>query len=97
MAGKLTRLTHEIALHLHLVEQSCAICSSSSRRPVRKLLDTFSYVAVSLFINIFRGGLRGISRISTGHSPYGFSRSRRCNTHRALETGSWHWHCVHQH
>jgi hypothetical protein len=39
MAGKLTRLTHKIAIHLHLVAESCTICSSRSRRPVRKLLD----------------------------------------------------------
>jgi hypothetical protein len=44
MAIKLTRLTHKIALPLHLVAESCTICSSRSRRPVRKLLDTPSYV-----------------------------------------------------
>jgi hypothetical protein len=43
MAAKLTRLTHEIAIQLHLVAESCTICSSRSRRPVRKLLDTPSY------------------------------------------------------
>jgi hypothetical protein len=40
MAAELTRLTHEIALQLHLVAESCTTCSSRSRRPVRKLLDT---------------------------------------------------------
>jgi hypothetical protein len=45
MAAKLTRLTHKIGIQLHLVEESCTICSSRSRRPVRKLLDTPSYVA----------------------------------------------------
>jgi hypothetical protein len=40
MAAKLTRLTHKIAIQLHLVAESCIICSSRSRRPVRKLLDT---------------------------------------------------------
>jgi hypothetical protein len=39
MAAKLTRLTHKIAIKLHLVAES----SSRSRRPVRKLLDTPSY------------------------------------------------------
>jgi hypothetical protein len=39
-AVKLTRLTNEIAIQLHLVAESCTICSSRSRRPVRKLLDT---------------------------------------------------------
>jgi hypothetical protein len=42
MAAKLTRLTHKIAIQLHLVAKSCIICSSRSRRPVRKLLDTFA-------------------------------------------------------
>jgi hypothetical protein len=32
--------THKIAIQLHLVAESCTICNSSSRRPVRKLFDT---------------------------------------------------------
>jgi hypothetical protein len=40
MVTKLTRLTHKIAIQLHLVAESCTICSSRSRRRVRKLLDT---------------------------------------------------------
>jgi len=40
MAAKLTRLTHKIAIQLHLVAESWPICSSRCRRPVRKLLDT---------------------------------------------------------
>jgi hypothetical protein len=40
MAAKLTRLTHKIAIQLHLVVESCTICSSRSRRSDRKLLDT---------------------------------------------------------
>jgi len=43
MAAKLTRLTHKIATELHLVAEICTTCSSRSRRPVRKLLDTPSY------------------------------------------------------
>jgi hypothetical protein len=43
MAEKLTRLTHKIAIQLHLVAESCTICSSRSRRLVRKLMDTQSY------------------------------------------------------
>jgi hypothetical protein len=39
-AAKLTRLTHKIAIQLHLVAESWGL----SRRPVRKLLDTPSYV-----------------------------------------------------
>jgi len=40
MVAKLTRLTHKVAiqLQLHLVAESCTICSSRSTRPVRKLL-----------------------------------------------------------
>jgi hypothetical protein len=40
MMAKLTRLTHKIAIQLHLVAESCTICSSRSRWPVWKLLDT---------------------------------------------------------
>jgi hypothetical protein len=47
MTAKLTRLTHKIAIQLHLVAESCAICRSRSRQPVRKLLDTPSYDAMS--------------------------------------------------
>jgi hypothetical protein len=43
-AAKLTRLTHKIAIQLHAVAESCTTCSSRSRRPVRKLLDTHLYV-----------------------------------------------------
>jgi hypothetical protein len=43
MATKLTRLTYEIAIQLHLVAEGCTIYSSRCRRPVRKLLDTPSY------------------------------------------------------
>jgi hypothetical protein len=44
MVAKLTRLTHIIAIQLHLVAERCTICSSRSRRPVRKLMDTPSYI-----------------------------------------------------
>jgi hypothetical protein len=43
MAAKLTRYTHKISTQLHLVAESCTICSSPSRRPVRKLVDTPSH------------------------------------------------------
>jgi hypothetical protein len=46
MAAKLNRLTHKIVMQLHLVAKSCIICSSRSRRPVRKLLYTPSYIRV---------------------------------------------------
>jgi len=44
MSAKLTRLTHKIVIQRHLVAESSTICSSRSRRPVRKLLDTSYYV-----------------------------------------------------
>jgi hypothetical protein len=37
MAAKLTRPTHKIAIQLHLVAEICTICTSRSRRLVRKL------------------------------------------------------------
>jgi len=54
MVAKLTRLIHKIAIQLYLVAESCTICSSSSRRPVRKLLDTPSY-----FFSPIRSTCRG--------------------------------------
>jgi hypothetical protein len=50
MAAKLTRLAHKIAIQLHLVAESCTICSSLSRRPVLKLLDTTSYTLTTINI-----------------------------------------------
>jgi len=44
VTGKLTRLAHKIVLQLSLLVESCTICSSSSRRSVRELLDTHSYM-----------------------------------------------------
>jgi hypothetical protein len=41
--AKLTRLTEKVAIQLHLVAESCTICSSCSKWPVQKLLDTHSY------------------------------------------------------
>jgi len=40
MAAELTKLTHKITIQLHLVAEGYTICSSRSRRPVRKLLIT---------------------------------------------------------
>jgi hypothetical protein len=44
MVTKLPTLTNKIAIQLHLVAESCTICSSRSRRPVRKLSDSPSYL-----------------------------------------------------
>jgi len=42
MAAKLTTLIHKIAIQLHLMAERCNICSSRSRRSVRKLLVMLS-------------------------------------------------------
>jgi len=44
LIANLPILTHKIAIQLRLVAESCTICSSRSRRPVRKLLDSLSYI-----------------------------------------------------
>jgi hypothetical protein len=54
---KLTRLTHKIAIQLHVVAESCTICSSRSRQPVWKLSDTPSY-SIKLY-NILLGKPEG--------------------------------------
>jgi hypothetical protein len=56
MAAKFARLTLKIAIKLHLVAESCTICSSRSRRPVRKLLDTLSYVVLKKKTNSMKQG-----------------------------------------
>jgi len=43
MVAKLTILTHKVSIHLLLMAEGCTICSSCSRWPVRKLLDTPLY------------------------------------------------------
>jgi hypothetical protein len=48
MKAKLTRLTHKIAIQLYLVEESCTIFSSRSRRPVQKLLDTPTHLNLTV-------------------------------------------------
>jgi hypothetical protein len=53
MAAKLSILTHKIVIQLHLLAESCAICSSRSRRPVRKLLPTTSHITTTKKI-VFR-------------------------------------------
>jgi hypothetical protein len=51
MAAKLARLTHKIPIPLHLVAENYTICSSRSRRPFRKLLDTPSYFVTATDIS----------------------------------------------
>jgi hypothetical protein len=65
MAAKLTRLTHKIAIQLHLVAESCTICSSRSRRPIRTLLDTPSSIFVIKQTTEGCASDKAINRIST--------------------------------
>jgi len=51
MAAKLTRLTHKLAIKLHLVADSCTI--SHSRRPVRKLSDTPLHSSIWIICLLF--------------------------------------------
>jgi len=44
MAAKLITLTHKTVMQLHPVAETCTICSSCSRQPVRKLSGTPLYV-----------------------------------------------------
>jgi hypothetical protein len=62
MAAILTRLTHKIAIQLHLVAESCTICNSRSRRPVRKLLDTLSYIITTCELDCEKKNYRFVSQ-----------------------------------
>jgi len=53
MAAKLNTLTHNIAIQVHLAAESCTICSSRFRWPVRKLLDTPSYVSLNFVVIMY--------------------------------------------
>jgi len=43
MSAKLTGLTHKIVIQLHLVAESCTICSAHYRWSVWKLLEMLLY------------------------------------------------------
>jgi hypothetical protein len=76
MAAKLTILTHKIAIQLHLVAESRTICSSRSRRIVRKLLDMPLYVtilSVCVLPNNYKKSPNFI-KINTDAMPYYNSR-----------------------
>jgi hypothetical protein len=62
MAAKLTRLTQKIAIQMHVVSESCTICSYRSMRPVRKLLDTPSYFITLVFFY-------GVEYLDTAQPP----------------------------
>jgi hypothetical protein len=55
MAAKLTRLTHKMAIQLHVVVENCTICSSRSMWPVR---GSFRYTLVSNILNCYSSWTR---------------------------------------
>jgi hypothetical protein len=65
MVANLTRLTHKMAIQLHLVAESCTICNSCSRRPVRKLLDTLSYMTAFQIIQYTTGKINTLNGMTT--------------------------------
>jgi hypothetical protein len=67
---KLTRLTHKIAIQLHLVAESCTTWSSRSRWPVRKHLEPLLYVCTlrkNLYIKMYFSSLFKITHIRLFH------------------------------
>jgi hypothetical protein len=85
MAAKLTKLTHKIAIQLHLVAETSTICSSCSRRSVRKLLVTPSYNAMIRDSSVGRPGFnsrKGKEFISSPLLP-----ARLWSPHRPLSGG----------
>jgi len=81
MVAKLTRLTQKIATQLHTVAESCTICSSRSRRPVRKLLDIPSF---SGFVTSLNGSTYFFQRVVV--TPAEISRLPHFGTLRVDET-----------
>jgi hypothetical protein len=78
MAAELTRLTHKIAIQLHLMEENCTICSSHSRRPVRKLLDIIVFL-----------GSRNVTACHSIKSTHAQSLTLR--THLAKLKNAWNY------
>jgi len=52
MATAHPRMTHKVAIQLHLVTDGYIVCSSRSRRPVPKILD-MSNNCILVFINCY--------------------------------------------
>jgi hypothetical protein len=65
--AKLSRLTHKIAIQLHLVAESCTICSSRSKWPVRQLLDTPSYGIIKITLGLLTKETGLLSGIALGY------------------------------
>jgi hypothetical protein len=89
MAAKLTILTHKIATQLYLVANSCTICSSRSRRPVRKLLDTPSCITMLMATGTNRTSVTALRHISN-KSPSYFKNKHEGSNQRELLTKNRH-------
>jgi hypothetical protein len=86
MEAKLNRLTHKIAIQLHLVAESCTICSFRSGRPVRKLLDTptwFYTFLTSRYMGV-SGQLHAPAAFSLGKDPRTPTVRKLCGTIRGV-------------
>jgi hypothetical protein len=102
MTAKLTRLIHKIAIQLHLVAETCTICSYRSRRPVRKLLDKLSYKLAHSFNVVAWRNIALCSRCAGGRVGYIFNMHCPCGIlNPCTETSvvwpdgqsQWHIHC----
>jgi hypothetical protein len=69
MASEVTRLIHKMAIQPHLVAESCTICNSRCRWPVRKLLNTPSYTLLFLFPLFALYSAMATGQISLINSP----------------------------
>jgi hypothetical protein len=96
MAAKLTRLTHKIAIQLHLVAESCTVCISRSRRSVPKLLDTPSYIHDLQYIRFVNFVQRTCNEQSNGDGSDWCSFTARCgvlteDVYREVNTRTVGW------
>jgi hypothetical protein len=94
MAAKFTRLTHKIATQPHLVAENSTICSSYSRRLVRKLLDTPSYVCIFVCMCEFISTIRPSVHYNIGSQPKIATQARvpACTVRNLMQKVSWNIH-----
>jgi len=85
MEAELTRLTHKIVIQVNLVSESCTICSSRSRRPVRKLLDMPSYANTVLWIYLTQ------KQNGSGAHPASYPMGTRGSFPGGKAVGAWSW------
>jgi hypothetical protein len=90
MAAELTRLTHKIAIQLHLVADSWTVCCSRSRRSVRKRLDTPSCQTET---DVAESCLRNYATQLLKKLPafYGTQNFVSCALKYVCFTRSWWW------